>query len=141
MSGKNSRISILLPILLAGCLVAGMLIGNLFKNNSGSQLPVKVFTRQDKLSSVLEFVQNNYVDSVKMDSITETIIPILLENLDPHSIYIPPRELKEVNETLRGNFDGIGVQFNMQNDTILVIQTVKGGPSEKAGLRCRKTAL
>jgi len=134
MSGKNSRIAIWLPIVLACCLVTGMFIGNLFKNNSGNQLPVKVLIRPDKLNSVLDFIENNYVDSVKMDSITETIIPILLEKLDPHSIYIPPRELKEVNETLRGNFDGIGVQFNMQNDTILVIQTVKGGPSEKAGL-------
>ncbi|TSA35479.1 MAG: S41 family peptidase [Porphyromonadaceae bacterium] len=134
MSGKNSRIAIWLPIVLACCLVTGMFIGNLFKNNSGNQLPVKVFTRQNKLSSILDFIENNYVDSVNPDSMTETIIPILLEKLDPHSIYIPPRELKEVNETLRGNFDGIGVQFNMQNDTILVIQTVKGGPSEKAGL-------
>lgn len=134
MSGKNSRIAIWLPIVLACCLVTGMFIGNLFKNNTGSQLPVKVFARQDKLTSILEFIENNYVDSVKLDSIAETVIPVLLENLDPHSIYIPPRDLKEVNETLRGNFDGIGVQFNMQNDTILVIQTVKGGPSEKAGL-------
>lgn len=134
MSGKNSRIAIWLPILLAVCLVAGMLIGNLFKNNSGSQLPVKVFTRQDKLSSILDFIENNYVDSVNLNSLSEAVIPTILEELDPHSIYIPPRDLKEVNETLRGNFDGIGVQFNMQNDTILVIQTVKGGPSEKAGI-------
>lgn len=133
-SGKNSRIAIWLPLVLACCLVTGMFIGNLFKNNSGSQLPIKVFTRQDKLSSILDFIDNNYVDSVNLDSITETVIPALLENLDPHSIYIPPRELLGVNETLRGNFDGIGVQFNMQNDTILVIQTVRGGPSEKAGL-------
>jgi carboxyl-terminal processing protease len=134
MSGKNSRIAIWLPVVLAFCLVTGMFIGNLFKNNAGSQMPVKVFTRQDKLSSILDFIENNYVDSVDLDSIGETIIPTLLEELDPHSIYIPPRDLQEVNETLRGNFDGIGVQFNMQNDTILVIQTVKGGPSEKAGL-------
>jgi len=134
MPGKNSRIAVWLPIILACCLVTGMLVGNLFKTNSRRQLPVKVFARQDKLSSILDFIENNYVDSVKMDSMVETIIPALLEKLDPHSIYIPPRELKEVNETLRGNFDGIGVQFNMQNDTILVIQTIKGGPSEKAGL-------
>jgi len=134
MSGKNSRIAVWLPVLLASCLVTGMFIGNLFKNNTGNQLPLKVFSRPDKLSSIIDFIENNYVDSVDLDKMTETIIPSLLENLDPHSIYIPPRELKEVNETLRGNFDGIGVQFNMQNDTILVIQTVKGGPSEKAGL-------
>jgi carboxyl-terminal processing protease len=134
MSGKNSKTAIWLPIALACCLVLGMLIGNMFKNNPGTQMPVKIFTRQDKLTSILDFIERNYVDSIRMDSITETIIPTLLEKLDPHSIYIPPRELLGVNETLRGNFDGIGVQFNMQNDTILVIQTVKGGPSEKAGL-------
>ncbi len=134
MSGKNSRTAIWLPILLAGFLVIGMVIGNRFKSNSGHPLPSSLFTHSDKLTSLLDFIERNYVDSVKLDSITESIIPDILEKLDPHSIYIPPRELGEVNESLRGNFDGIGVQFNMQNDTILVIQTVKGGPSEKAGL-------
>jgi len=133
-SGKNSRLAIWLPIVLACCLITGMLIGNLLQNNSGNQSPIKVFTRQDKLTSILDFIERNYVDSVKMEAITEEIIPNLLEKLDPHSIYIPPKELQEVNESLRGNFDGIGVQFNMQNDTILIIQTVRGGPSEKAGL-------
>ncbi|MDD4644810.1 MAG: S41 family peptidase [Bacteroidales bacterium] len=134
MSGKNSRIAIWLPIVLGCCLVTGMYLGEMFRSNSGAQLPVRVFSRQDKLSSVLGFIEENYVDSVNMDSIAETLIPALLEKLDPHSIYIPPLDLLEVNETLRGNFDGIGVQFNMQNDTILVIQTVKGGPSERAGV-------
>lgn len=135
MPGKNSRLAIWLPVALACCLVTGMYIGNHFQRQSGhGQMPAKIFTRQDKLTSVLDFIQSNYVDSVKMDSIEEAMIPVILEKLDPHSIYIPPRELLEVNETLRGNFDGIGVQFNMQNDTILVIQAIKGGPSEKAGI-------
>jgi carboxyl-terminal processing protease len=134
MSEKNSKTAIWLPVVLALCLVVGMLIGNFFKNNPGNQLPMKIFTRQDKFSSILDFIERNYVDSVRLDTLSESLIPVLLEKLDPHSIYIPARELEGVNETLRGNFDGIGVQFNMQNDTILVIQTIKGGPSEKAGL-------
>jgi carboxyl-terminal processing protease len=134
MPGKNTKLAIWLPVVLGCCLVTGMFIGIHFRNNSGTQLPAKIFNRQDKLTSILDFIESNYVDSVKMDSVEESIIPIILEKLDPHSIYIPPRELVGVNEGLRGTFGGIGVQFNMQNDTILVIQTVKGGPSEKAGI-------
>ncbi|MFH0761570.1 MAG: S41 family peptidase [Bacteroidota bacterium] len=134
MSGRNSRIAIWLPLVLALCLVAGMVIGNLFRNNPGSEMPVKIFAGDNKLNSVLNYIGQNYVDTVRIDSITEEMIPVILEKLDPHSIYIPNREVKSVNETLRGNFDGIGVQFNMQNDTILVIQLIKGGPSAKAGI-------
>ncbi len=134
MSGKNSRLAVWLPLVLASCLIAGMLIGKFFSVRSGNQMPVKIFAGQNKLNSILEFIGANYVDSIKIDTLTEEVIPTILEKLDPHSIYIPNRELKSVNETLRGNFDGIGVQFNMQNDTILVIQTIKGGPSEKAGI-------
>ncbi len=134
MSEKNTRIGIWLPLLLAVCLVIGMVLGNFLKNNSSSQLPVKIFTQNDKLNTVLDFIDNNYVDTINRDAINEEIIPLLLENLDPHSIYIPVTELPSVNETMRGNFDGIGVQFNMQNDTILIIQTIEGGPSEKAGI-------
>jgi carboxyl-terminal processing protease len=134
MSGKNSKLAVWLPLLLAACLISGMFIGNLFRNNSGNQMPVKIFAGDNKLNTVLDFIQSNYVDSVGIDTLSEDLIPTILEKLDPHSIYIPHKDLKSVNETLRGNFDGIGVQFNMQSDTILVIQTVKGGPSAKAGI-------
>jgi carboxyl-terminal processing protease len=134
MPGKNTRLAIWLPLLLASCLVTGMLIGNFLRNNSSSQLPVKVFTQNDKVNSLLDFIEANYVDTVDRDELTEEMIPSVLENLDPHSIYIPLTELPKINEDLRGNFDGIGVQFNMQNDTILVIKTIAGGPSEKAGI-------
>ena len=79
-------------------------------------------------------IEKNYVDSVEKSELENMLIPEILNKLDPHSIYIPPMDLSSVNETLRGNFDGIGVQFNMQNDTILVIQAVRGGPSEKVGI-------
>jgi carboxyl-terminal processing protease len=134
MSGKNSKLAIWLPLLLAVCLISGMFIGNFFRNNSNTQMPVKIFAGDNKINSILDYIKSNYVDSVGIDTLTEDLIPSVLEKLDPHSIYIPHRELKSVNETLRGNFDGIGVQFNMQNDTILVIQAIKGGPSAKAGI-------
>jgi len=88
----------------------------------------------DKLLLVLSEVEKNYVDSIDRDTLTEVLIPYLLENLDPHSVYLPPAELKEADESLEGNFDGIGIQFNIPNDTAIVISVIPGGPSERAGL-------
>lgn len=97
-------------------------------------MPMRIFSQQDKISSIISFVENNYVDSIGRNTLNEDLIPEILKKLDPHSIYLPPRELAAANETLRGNFDGIGVQFNMNEDTILVIKAIKGGPSEKVGI-------
>ncbi len=124
-----------MPLIVAVSIVVGLLLGKLVEKQSSSQMPFKVFTQQDKISSILNFVEKNYVDSVNRDDISEGLIPEILKNLDPHSYYLPPRDLAAANETLRGNFDGIGVQFNMVEDTILVIQAVKGGPSEKVGIQ------
>jgi carboxyl-terminal processing protease len=79
-------------------------------------------------------VEANYVDTVNQSELEEAAIPAILKKLDPHSVYIPARDLKRANEPLRGNFDGIGISFNLITDTILVISTIPGGPSEKAGL-------
>jgi len=135
MEPKNSRLAIWLPLLLSLMLVLGMFIGNLVKNNGSSQLPLKVFSNPDKISSILSYIEQNYVDSVSRQKITEEIIETVLRDLDPHSIYIPPQNMAEVNESLRGNFDGIGVQFNMVNDTVLVIKPVEGGPSDMVGIQ------
>ena len=82
-----------------------------------------------------EFAINNlYVDSVDEHKLVEDAIKGMLEKLDPHSSYSTPAEVKKMNEPLRGNFDGIGVQFNMMDDTLLIIQTITNGPSEKAGV-------
>jgi len=79
-------------------------------------------------------VNGLYVDSVDESKLVEDAIRGMLEKLDPHSTYSTPKEVKEMNEPLQGNFEGIGVQFNMVEDTLLVIQTVSGGPSEKMGI-------
>ncbi|MFO7617563.1 MAG: S41 family peptidase [Bacteroidales bacterium] len=134
MEEHKNRIGIWMPLLLALFLVIGMALGNLLQNNSARQMPLKVFAQNDKLSTVLDYIERNYVDSVSRSAITEEIIPLLLENLDPHSIYIPVTDLPAVNEVMRGNFDGIGIEFNMQSDTVLILQITGGGPSEKAGL-------
>lgn len=88
-----------------------------------------------KLESLLYHIDRMYVDEVNKDELVEAAIVRMLEQLDPHSVYIPKEELEEVNEPLKGNFDGIGVQFNLIRDTIYVVDAIAGGPSERLGIR------
>lgn len=87
-----------------------------------------------KISMVLNQIEENYVDEIDYDGISEKVIPMILEELDPHSVYFNEEELKEADEGLKGNFDGIGITFNVPMDTAIVISVITGGPSEKAGL-------
>ena len=88
----------------------------------------------DKLILVLDQIEKNYVDSIDYNGVIEKVLPHLMENLDPHSVYLPPVELEAADESLEGNFSGIGIQFNVPADTAIVISVIAGGPSEKAGL-------
>lgn len=88
-----------------------------------------------KYQSLLEMIRYAYVDTVNEEALTEEAIKAVLKKLDPHSVYIPASELKEMNEPLVGKFEGVGIQFNIFEDTILVTQTIAGGPSEKLGIR------
>ena len=87
-----------------------------------------------KLMLVLETVDRDYVDAIDQKAVTEEILPGIMAQLDPHSVYLPPVELQEAEEDLQGGFDGIGIQFSVPNDTAVVSQVIAGGPSEKAGL-------
>ena len=87
-----------------------------------------------KLSLILDEVEKNYVDTINVKEMTDAAVIAALEKLDPHSVYLPPVELKASNEDLASNFEGIGIQFNVPNDTAVVLQVIAGGPSEKAGL-------
>lgn len=87
-----------------------------------------------KLSYAVYAIENLYVDTLNQDKLVEDAIIALLEKLDPHSDYLSAKEAKELNEPLQGNFDGIGIQFNMLKDTLFVVQTIAGGPSEKVGI-------
>jgi carboxyl-terminal processing protease len=122
-----------LPLVFAIVLIVGMLIGVKLVDTSGER-SMFVYPKSDKLSGVLSFIEMEYVDSISKDNLVEKTIPSLLKSLDPHSMYIPASDLQRVTEPLEGNFDGIGIQFNMLNDTIVVIQTISGGPSEKIGI-------
>ena len=87
-----------------------------------------------KLSYLFDLLRDRYVDTLDLKKLVEDAIPTIVEELDPHSMYIPAKDLNDVNEQLDGSFSGVGIQFNIQNDTIMVIQVVSGGPSEKVGL-------
>ena len=92
------------------------------------------YNRWRKLNLILQEVQKNYVDTIDMAAMTDAAVTAALAELDPHSVYLPPVELVESETELAGNFEGIGITFNVPNDTAIVIGVIPGGPSEKAGL-------
>lgn len=118
-----------IPLSLAVVFIIGLLCGG---STSG---PVPVARDQhSKLSTILQYIQNQYVDELDTDSLLETMFPELMTSLDPHSVYIPAKDLQAVNEDLEGSFSGIGISFNMLTDTITVVEVISGGPSEAVGL-------
>ena len=92
------------------------------------------YTDWGKLNLVLDIVEKNYVDTLNRKGMTDAAVSAALSRLDPHSVYLPPVELEASQEELAGNFDGIGIQFNVPNDTAIVLEVIAGGPSEKVGL-------
>lgn len=93
------------------------------------------YSRWQKLNLILELVQRNYVDTVDVNKVTDAAVNASLAALDPHSVYLPPVDLERSQQDLAGNFDGIGIQFNVPNDTAIVLEVIPGGPSEKVGLQ------
>lgn len=128
MNNRLKKTSVWMPLAIALSLVAGMWIGHTFFNGSGK------WSSRSKLDTILELVDRSYVDDVDTDSLLEASFPGLLSRLDPHSVYIPAKDLQNVNEELGGSFSGIGISFNLLNDSINVLEVISGGPSEKAGL-------
>ena len=103
---------------------------------SGTQAQVAdPTTTTEKFATLLNYIEHMYVDSVNAEELTEKAIEHLLEELDPHSMYLSKADLQEANEPLQGSFDGIGIQFNILHDTIFVVEPIQGGPSEKLGIR------
>jgi len=134
MKYNNTGRSVILPIIVAVSFAAGILAGVYLPGKRGDSYHSSIRSKSDKLSNIINIIESDYVDSVSRNDMEETAIPAILKKLDPHSIYLPAKELKKANEPLQGNFDGIGITFNLLTDTILVIGTVPGGPSEKAGV-------
>ena len=154
MKTKRDRLIILLPILLSLALVVGIILGNWITGirirnivtdevnkqkfsirpglNSG--LGFSLAPKGNKISSALQYIVNEYVDTVSMSNLNESVMPALVEKLDPHSTYIPARDFQRFSEPLVGNFSGIGVSFNMTDDTVAIIQPITNGPSEMVGI-------
>lgn len=127
MDNRHSGLAKFLPVILAVTFIAGIFSARVFNT---------VMTRQqpNKLTDILNMIDEGYVDPLDMDSLVELTIPHLLANLDPHSAYIPASDLQAVNDDLEGSFSGIGITFNMMGDTITILEVLSGGPAEKVGL-------
>ena len=128
MNNRLKKPDVWMPLALALALVGGMWIGKTFFNNYHG------WDSRAKLDTILELIDENYVDDIDTDSILEASLSGIMSHLDPHSVYIPASDLQSVNEELEGSFSGIGISFNMLGDTINVLEVISGGPSEKAGI-------
>ena len=130
---RNKKLQVWLPLILAAVMISGMFFGFKLHQQTGSQN----FFQRDKTSTLqetMDLIKTRYVDSVVLDSLKDDAINAVMEHLDPHSVYIPARNVSEANEELQGGFEGIGVEFNLFNDTVNITYVIPGGPSEKAGL-------
>lgn len=140
-------IPIIVAIFSAIALVAGISIGEMMASTDDTPViidesqtsnPITYGASRNgfgKLTAILNLIDQAYVDDIDVDNLTDDVLPDILHNLDPHSAYVPASEVEESHEDLDGSFSGIGVQFNIQNDTVIVVDVIAGGPSERLGIR------
>ncbi len=134
---NRRRFVIYLPIAFALVLIFGIWMGNRLTSVSSGKTEKVLFVKpqhSDKVNDLINYIEQDYVDSVNRKDLTDYAIQGILDKLDPHSQYIPAEDFTDVEDQLNSNFEGIGIQFRIEKDTIMVIQTIPGGPSEKAGL-------
>ncbi len=138
---STQKLNIWMPLMLSVAMVIGMIVGMKMQPTPPSVSIVKATEPlsanslgQGKLEELIRYIEAKYVDDVDRDKLVQEAIDNILKQLDPHSNYIPAEQLQQVNEQLEGNFDGIGIEFMMLDDTILVVKPLKGGPSETAGI-------
>jgi carboxyl-terminal processing protease len=132
----------LMPLIVSVAIVVGIFIG-FVASNLGADSRVRDMVLEmarngatsNKITRTLSLIDDYYVDEVNTDSLVEALMPDLMSGLDPHSVYIPKSYMGMANETLDGEFDGIGVMFNMATDTVIVLNVIPGGPSYKAGIQ------
>ena len=130
---NNSKFYIRLPLLLSVALAGGIFIGaTMF---GGSTNMNKVIKGVDKIKEILMYVDRDYVDPVNTEELVDYSIEKMLEKLDPHTVYIPPKDITMARSQLEGDFDGIGIEFNIFKDTVYVVAPINGGPSEAVGLQ------
>lgn len=134
MNENNSPFRSYFPIVCAICVLFGLLLGRFLYEDSASSTLFSFSEKSGKVDEVINEVVAKYVDPVDQKELTEYAIKKLLENLDPHSSYIPPQDVSSEKERMQGKFDGIGIEFRIIQDTLMVVSTIVDGPSEKAGL-------
>ena len=125
---------IYIPIFFFSCVSLGIIIGGLI-NYPMDKVSFAKNNYKNKLNRLLDFIDNEYVDDVKTDSIVDLTVNSILGKLDPHSVYVPPTEQRVVAESMKGDFVGIGINFYSYNDTIAVIKPIENGPAQKAGIK------
>lgn len=131
MSQNKNRF---LPLLLALCVVIGIVIGTFYTNHfSGNRLNI-INSGSNRLNNLLHIIDDQYVDSVNIDKLVEKAIPQILSELDPHSAYISAEDAQKANDDLKGSFSGVGIEFTIRKDTLHVQNVVKSGPAETAGI-------
>jgi carboxyl-terminal processing protease len=136
MNSNRPKFYIYLPIIFALILVLGIFVGATFNwNKHDGIIPIDGNYKYNKLGALLRYVQQEYVDTVDEKKWVDETIVQLLQNLDPHSTYITADELQASNEPLTGHFGGVGIEFNIVNDTVCVVAVIAGGPSEKIGVK------
>lgn len=124
-----------IPLLVGVALAAGIFIGEKLNFSDTSDRLFTANSKKDKLNRLIDYIDYEYVDNVDTDSIVDVTVNGILDNLDPHSIYIPKSEMQQVTENMQGDFVGVGISFYTYNDTVAVIRPTKGGPSEIAGIK------
>ncbi|MGB1307967.1 MAG: S41 family peptidase [Oceanihabitans sp.] len=124
-----------IPLLIGVAIAAGIYIGGKLNFKDTSDRLFTSNSKKEKLNRLIDYIDYEYVDDVDTDSIVDVTVNGILENLDPHSVYIPKEDMQRVSESMKGDFVGIGISFYPYKDSIAVIRTVKGGPSEKTGIQ------
>ncbi|MDH7448358.1 S41 family peptidase [Aquimarina sp. 2201CG14-23] len=123
-----------LPLFIGLAMGAGVFLGSKLDFSNPSAKLFSYNAKKEKLNRLIDYIDYEYVDEINTDSIVDVTVNRILENLDPHSVYIPPEELEGITESMQGDFIGIGVSYYPYRDTISVIHTIKGGPSERSGI-------
>jgi carboxyl-terminal processing protease len=124
-----------LPLIIGVAIAAGVFVGGKLSFTDSSDRLFTSNSKKDKLNRLIDYIDYEYVDEINTDSIVDVTVNGILNNLDPHSVYIPKSELQRVSENMKGDFVGIGINFYTYKDTIAVIRPVKDGPSDKAGIK------
>ena len=134
MNTNKNKSNRFMPLIMAVCVVVGIVIGTFFSNHfSGNRLNI-VNSGSNRLNNLLHIIDDQYVDAVNIDSLVDKAMPLILSELDPHSVYISAKDVAAANDDLKGSFMGVGIEFVIREDTIHVQNVIQNGPAEKAGL-------